>query len=64
MPTMPSCLQSRAQELAELGLVLEGFGEGAVAVRETPALLGETDIEGLVNDLAAELARRRHGAQR
>jgi DNA mismatch repair protein MutL len=48
-------LQSRAEELAELGLVLEGFGEGAVAVRETPALLGETDIEGLVRDLAAEL---------
>jgi DNA mismatch repair protein MutL len=48
-------LQSRAEELAELGLVLEGFGEGAVAVRATPALLGETDIEGLVRDLAAEL---------
>jgi len=41
--------------LAELGLVLESFGEGAVAVRETPALLGETDVEGLVKDLAAEL---------
>jgi DNA mismatch repair protein MutL len=48
-------LQSRADELAELGLVLEGFGEGAVAVRETPALLGETDVHGLVKDLAAEL---------
>jgi DNA mismatch repair protein MutL len=48
-------LQSRADELAELGLVLEGFGEGAVAVRETPALLGDTDIDGLVKDLAAEL---------
>ena len=47
-------LQSRAAELAELGLVLEGFGEGAVAVRETPALLGDTDIDGLVKDLAAE----------
>jgi DNA mismatch repair protein MutL len=48
-------LQSRAAELAELGLVLEGFGDGAVAVRETPALLGDTDIDGLVKDLAAEL---------
>jgi DNA mismatch repair protein MutL len=48
-------LHSRAAELAELGLVLEGFGEGAVAVRETPALLGDTDIDGLVKDLAAEL---------
>ncbi|MFT3732050.1 MAG: DNA mismatch repair endonuclease MutL [Hyphomicrobium sp.] len=49
-------LSEHADELAELGLVLESFGEGAVAVRETPALLGETDVEGLVKDLAAELA--------
>jgi DNA mismatch repair protein MutL len=48
-------LAERADELAEFGLVLEGFGIGAVAVRETPALLGETDVEGLVKDLAAEL---------
>jgi DNA mismatch repair protein MutL len=48
-------LNARADELAELGLVLESFGEGAVAVREIPALLGETDVEGLVKDLAAEL---------
>ena len=49
-------LVERAAELEELGLVLEGFGQGAVAVREVPALLGETDIEGLVKDLAAEIA--------
>jgi DNA mismatch repair protein MutL len=54
-PDDAELLQSRAGELAELGLVLEGFGEGAVAVRETPALLGDTDIDGLVKDLAAEL---------
>ena len=48
-------LVERAGDLAELGLVLESFGVGAVAVRETPALLGETDIDGLVKDLAAEL---------
>jgi DNA mismatch repair protein MutL len=48
-------LVARSEELGELGLVLEGFGDGAVAVRETPALLGETDIEGLVKDLAAEI---------
>ena len=41
---------------AELGLVLETFGPGAVLVRETPALLGETDVEGLVRDIADELA--------
>jgi len=49
-------LTARAAELAELGLVLEAFGPGAVAVRETPALLGEIDVQGLVRDLADELA--------
>ena len=48
-------LIERAEELAALGLVVESFGPGAVAVRETPALLGETDVEGLVKDLAAEI---------
>ena len=48
-------LAERAVELADLGLVLEAFGQGAVAVRATPALLGEPDIDGLVKDLAAEL---------
>ena len=49
-------LVARADDLAELGLVLEGFGHGAVAVRESPALLGDTNIAGLVKDLADELA--------
>ena len=45
-----------AAELAEMGLVLEGFGSGAVLVRETPALLGQTDAAGLVRDIADDLA--------
>ena len=49
-------LVARAAELAELGLVIEAFGPGAVVVREVPALLGETDTAGLVRDLADELA--------
>ena len=49
-------LSARAGELEELGLVLEAFGSGAVVVREVPALLGECDIQGLVRDLADELA--------
>ena len=48
-------LIDRSTELAELGLVLEGFGEGAVVVREVPALLGTIDVQNLVKDLAAEL---------
>jgi DNA mismatch repair protein MutL len=49
-------LAARADELAELGLVLERFGTGAVVVREVPALLGASDVPGLVRDLAGELA--------
>ena len=49
-------LAARAAELAEMGLVLEPFGLGAVVVRETPAVLGEVDLQGLVRDLADELA--------
>ena len=44
-----------SHELAELGLALEAFGPGAVVVRETPALLGTTDVAGLVRDLASSL---------
>lgn len=47
----------RAGELAELGLVLEAFGSGAVVVREVPSMLGNrADIRGLIKDVADELA--------
>ena len=49
-------LTARAGELAELGLVLEPFGQGAVVVREVPAMLGEVEVKGLVQDLADEIA--------
>ncbi|WP_374304024.1 DNA mismatch repair endonuclease MutL [Ferrovibrio sp.] len=49
-------LSTRADELAELGLVLEGFGVGAVVVREVPALLGDVAVQALVRDLADALA--------
>lgn len=42
--------------LLELGLVIEPFGEGAVVVRETPAMLGTTDVQTLIKDLADDLA--------
>ncbi len=47
---------ARAGELAELGLVVEAFGGGTIVVREIPALLGESNIQGLIQDLADELA--------
>ena len=49
-------LAARADELARFGLVLEAFGPGAVALRETPSLLGEIDGVGLVRDLAEHMS--------
>lgn len=49
-------LEEAAPTLERLGLYLERFGPRAVAVRETPALLGQADIDGLVRDLADGLA--------
>src|ERR1700735_1450556 len=49
-------LGARAEELARFGLVLEAFGPGAVALRETPSLLGEIDGGGLLRDLAEHLS--------
>jgi DNA mismatch repair protein MutL len=49
-------LAARAGDLARFGLVIEDFGPGAIAVRETPALLGEIDVQGLLRDLAEHMA--------
>ena len=54
--TLAARLVARADELAEFGLVLEGFGAGAVVVREVPALLPGLEVAALVRDLAEELA--------
>jgi len=55
-PSDADRVAGKADELARLGLVLESFGPGAVLVRETPALLGDADIGGLVRDIADDLA--------
>lgn len=44
-----------ADDLAQLGLRLEPFGEGAICLRETPALLGEINGEVLLRDILDEL---------
>ena len=49
-------LEKHIDAFARLGLMIERFGEDAVMVRETPALLGEVDIKGLVRSLAEDLA--------
>ena len=55
-PSEVTRVMGRADELAELGLVIEGFGPDAVMVREVPAMLGKLDVKGLVRDLADEIA--------
>ena len=50
-----ACLLAHADDLARLGLVIEPFGTGAVAVRETPALLGAVDAGALLRDILDEL---------
>ena len=49
-------LLDRAEELASFGLAIESFGPGAVAVRETPSLLGKTNAAALLRDLAEHMA--------
>ncbi|OJW49142.1 MAG: DNA mismatch repair protein MutL [Alphaproteobacteria bacterium 41-28] len=48
-------LKDTQTDLLALGLAIESFGEKALLVRETPALLGEVNLSGLLQDLADEL---------
>ncbi len=48
-------LTEHAEDLGTLGLVVEPFGAGSVAVRETPAILGEVNAQALLHDILDEL---------
>ncbi|MBF9042755.1 DNA mismatch repair endonuclease MutL [Rhodobacterales bacterium HKCCE4037] len=48
-------LLDHAAELERFGLLIEAFGPGTVAVRETPAILGEINAEALLRDILDEL---------
>jgi len=61
-PHEAALIEAHAAELAALGLIVEGFGQGAVLVREAPAVIARGDLAGLVRDLAADLAAE-DGAQ-
>ena len=50
-PSDAQKLIDRASMLAELGLVIEPFGQGAIAVAEVPAALGDSDVPALIHDL-------------
>lgn len=49
-------LMKIAPDLHKLGLTLEPFGGGAIAVRETPAILGQVNARAMVLDILDELA--------
>ncbi|WP_439143283.1 DNA mismatch repair endonuclease MutL [Planktotalea sp.] len=49
-------LMEIAEDLARLGLGIERFGGGAIAVRETPAILGEVNAKAMLLDILDELA--------
>ncbi|SFJ50974.1 DNA mismatch repair endonuclease MutL [Celeribacter neptunius] len=49
-------LLEMAEDLAKLGLVIEPFGGGSIAVRETPAILGRVAAKAMIEDILDELA--------
>ena len=49
-------LLDHAAPLARLGLVIEAFGGSAIAIRETPAILGPVNGAALIRDVLDELA--------
>ena len=49
-------LMDIAGDLSKLGLTIEPFGGGAVAVRETPAILGEVNAANMIRNILDELA--------
>jgi DNA mismatch repair protein MutL len=55
-PTDTQRLLAIAPDLARLGLGIEPFGPGAIAIRETPAPLGPVDGAALLRDILDELA--------
>jgi len=50
-----ACILENLKEFEKLGLVVEEFGQQAVIVREIPALISDTDIKKLIQDLAGEI---------
>jgi DNA mismatch repair protein MutL len=48
-------LLEMAEQLEALGLVIEPFGPGTLAVRETPAILGPVNAEAILRDILDEL---------
>jgi DNA mismatch repair protein MutL len=49
-------LMDHADDLSRMGLTVEPFGSGAIAVRETPAILGNVDAKAMIRDILDELS--------
>ena len=50
-----SKLCDHKKTLSKFGLVFEQFGEKAISISETPEMLGEIDIKGLINNLIDDI---------
>ncbi|TGD67446.1 DNA mismatch repair endonuclease MutL [Tabrizicola sp. WMC-M-20] len=61
-PTEAARILDVAPTLAEIGLTVEPFGGSAIAVRETPAILGTVNAAALIRDVLDELADTGHSA--
>jgi DNA mismatch repair protein MutL len=61
-PADAALILAAAAHLAEAGLVVEPFGGSAVAITETPAILGAVDGAALLRDILDELSDQGHSA--
>jgi DNA mismatch repair protein MutL len=55
-PVPLEIIKENIELLEDIGFVIEFFGEGAVVVREIPALLGDADIKQIIIDLGDDLS--------
>ncbi len=53
--TRAQAIAAAQAELHKLGLIIEPFGDTSILVRETPAIMGQVDCQGLIKDLADEM---------
>ena len=55
-PVPLEIIKENIELLSDIGFVIERFGEGAIVVREIPALLGDADIKQIIIDLGDDLS--------
>ncbi len=55
-PVPLEIIKENIELLADVGFIIEPFGEGMIVVREIPALLGDADIKQIIIDLGDDLS--------